>query len=109
MRAGDFKTPVALQRKSVERDSLGQRLDVWTTYAPLVWADVKAGSGLATIKAGGLPAASTAYSVRVRFRTDVREGDRVLCNGYVLDVENIRHDHKGREWIDLVCEEIDYG
>jgi len=94
---------VTIEKKGAGTDAWGQPLpDAWELVAT-VWASIKNLSGLGAIKADA--AVSTVKtSIRIRWRTDVTAGMRVVHGATVYRIEAVLPDVQGREWVDLVCE-----
>lgn len=91
---------------------LGAATDSWGTPIPgvenwidvgKVWANIDTLSGLGTIKADA-QVSTVKASIRVRWRTDLAAGMRVLHGTTVYDVKAVLPDASGREHVDLVCE-----
>ncbi|WP_046060215.1 phage head closure protein [Paracidovorax citrulli] len=105
MHSQAYNRRITIQRRGDEKGGWGSPkpgpanwLDVGTT-----WASIKTLSGLAAIKADA-QAAVAKVSIRVRWRTDLAAGMRVLHGGVVYDVQAVLPDAAGREYVDLVCE-----
>ncbi|AVS91399.1 head-tail adaptor protein [Paracidovorax avenae] len=105
MRAGDLNRRITIQRRGTATDSWGTPIpgvENWIDVGRL-WASIKTLSGLGTIKADA-KASTIKTSIRVRWRTDLAAGMRVLYGGTVYDVQAVLPDVAGREHVDLVCE-----
>ena len=83
---------------------LGQRLDQRDGDAQRLAANVRHRSGMSTIKADADVSISRA-SIRIRRRTDVNAGMRVLFDGQVYEIDDVLPG-ESREYIDLVCRRI---
>lgn len=83
-------------------DAMGQPNTGWTLLS-LAWANLKAGNGLETIKAGG-EASSYRVSIRIRYRTDVTPAMRVKHNGVNYNILAVLPDLASRQHVDLMCE-----
>lgn len=97
---------ITIQSRDSGEDAAGQPLQTWSNVAT-VWAHVLGQTGMGTIRHSGEVAASiNAYSFRIRYRTDVVAGMRVVFGGVNYDIKpgGVRHDHAGKAWTDLVCE-----
>lgn len=107
MKAGDLNRQIVLQARDEGVDEAGQPLQTWTTLAT-VWADIRGATGMGAIRQSapmdGVAVELNSYSFRIRYRTDVDAADRVVFGGQNYDVKQVRHDHAGKEWTDLVCE-----
>lgn len=105
VRAGLLNTRLSLQRKS-GRDELGQPLNTWTEYAQ-VWGSVAQLHGIETV-AGGTSIDSASASIRIRYRTDVTNGDRIVAlsaDGQIFNINSVMPNAATREYTDLVCTE----
>lgn len=90
------------QRESGE-DALGQPVERWTLLAA-VWADVRYQAGLEAVKANA-DVSIVRASVRIRHRSGLHAGLRVVHAGRVLDVAAVLPDGK-RQYVDLVCQGV---
>lgn len=102
MKAGTLNRQVVIQSRDSGTDDAGQPVQTWTTFAT-VWADIRTQGGLATLRSG-VATDVTGYSIRIRYRTDITAGMRVVCDSVVYDVKHVLLDVAGRDWTDLVCE-----
>lgn len=101
LRAGTLRDRIAIQRKTGGKDDWGSPLpEAWVEVAS-VWANVKHRSGLSAIKAEA-DVSIVRASIRIRRRTDVDAGMRVLFGGLVYEIDSILPGDT-REYIDLVC------
>ena len=105
MRAGGLNRHITIQRRGTATDSWGTPLPGVENWAEVgkAWASIKTLSGLGTIKADA-QASTIKASIRVRWRTDLTAGMRVLHGTTVYDVRAVLPDVAGREYVDLVCE-----
>jgi len=99
--AGSLNTKVSLQRRTTGRDELGQPIDTWTEYAS-VWGSVLQLSGKETVSSG-TQVATGAASIRIRYRTDVTNGDRAVVLGQVFNIGAPLPNLATREYVDLPC------
>ena len=106
LQAGTLRDRIHIQRKTGGADEWGSPLpEAWENItAQRLAARVKHLSGLATIKAGAEVSISRA-SIRIRRRTDVDAGMRVLFDGQVYEVDDVLPGET-REHVDLVCRRI---
>lgn len=104
IRAADLSTRVVLQRRSAGEDALGQPVTTWATH-DTVWADVRHGTGMEAIKADARMSVVRA-SIRIRYRTDLTAGDRVLIGSTVYEITAVIPDLQRRVFTDLVCEVV---
>lgn len=104
MQAGKFKHRVTLQAPATGQDAAGQPLTGWVDVAQL-WADIRSTGGLEAIKAGAITSV-VHTSVRLRWRTGLNAGMRVLHGVTVYSVLSVLPDQAGRQFVDLVCQEV---
>jgi head-tail adaptor len=112
--AGSLNCMVDIQQPGGFYPDGQPRVDGWTTYDAGVWAGIKGQTGLGTIVAAGdVPLSVTRVSIRLRYRTDLNAGMRVLeygpdgipNEGAPYDIKEVKIDHVRREWTDLICEQ----
>ena len=104
MNAGDLNNLVTIQARQAGQDAVGQPLSGWSTFAR-VWADVRHFNGLEMIKAGSAVSVVKA-SIRIRYRSDVTNGMRVLIGDTPYEVEAVIPDLAKRQFTDLVCKVV---
>ena len=104
MQAGRLNRRVTLQSPSQSVDEIGQPIPGWTDVAT-VWGDIRMKSGLESIKAGASVSVVQA-SVRIRYRSGVNAGMRLVHNLVAYDIKAVMPDIGGREYLDLVCEAV---
>lgn len=102
MQAGRLNRRCVLQTPGTATDEIGQPIPGWTDVAT-VWADIRMRSGLESIKAGA-PVSVVAASIRIRYRSDVNAGMRVMHNLVAYEIKAVMPDVSGREFLDLACE-----
>lgn len=101
MKSGELRYRVTLQSHSQTQDSTGEILRTWVDVAP-VWASIRFVSGISAIKAD-MDVSTVKASIRIRYRTGISAGMRVLHGGDVYEVQAVMPNMAGR-YIDLVCE-----
>lgn len=101
--AGSFPHQIHIQRKTGDRDEWNVPLpEAWENItAKPIWANVRFLSGSESIKAGA-DVSTVRASIRIRWRTGIDAGMRVLHVGQVLDIEGVLPG-AGRQHMDLVC------
>lgn len=110
MKAGELNRLITIQRRLVGEDAAGQPLQGWDPVpVAQVWANVRGATGMASIRQSspvdGVAVSMNSYSFRIRYRLGLDAGMRVVFGGQPFDVKQVRMDHAGREWTDLVCEQ----
>lgn len=107
MKSGPLNRRVTIQTRTAGVDAAGQPALTWSNLVT-VWADIRGATGMGAIRASeprdGVAVELNSYSIRIRYRTGLDAGMRVLAGGEVFDVKQVRMDMAGREWTDLVCE-----
>lgn len=102
MRAGDLRSRITIQKRGPTKDDWGTPMpDAWADL-DTVWADVRHPSGLEMVKADATTSVVKA-SIRIRWRSDVTAGMRVLFDGRVYNILAVLPDAR-RVYVDLPCE-----
>lgn len=101
--SGDLNLKVSLQRKSSGVDELGQPLEVWTEYAS-VWGRVLTLKGIEKVT-GGTQVDKGNASIRIRWRTDINNGDRAIAQNVIYNIASVLPNVESREYVDLACTE----
>lgn len=104
MKAGTLDTRITIQRRSTGQDDWGQPIDAWGDVA-LVWANVRHLNGTESIKAGADVSVVRA-SFRIRHRSGIDAGMRILSGGAVYDIEAVLPGGR-REWLDLAAKRVE--
>lgn len=104
VQAGKFNRRITLQAPATGQDAAGQPLNGWVDVAQL-WADIRTTGGLEAIKAGAATSV-VQRSVRLRWRTGLNAGMRVLHGAAVYNVLAVLPDEATRQFVDLVCQEV---
>ena len=104
MQAGRLNRRCVIQQPGTTEDEIGQPIPGWTDVAT-VWADIRHKSGLEAIKAGA-PVSTVQASIRIRYRSDVTAGMRVVHNLVAYNIVAVMPDASGREFVDLACEVV---
>ncbi len=88
---------ITIQRKTGERDTLGQPIDQWVTVCRL-YADVKFQTGMGMVnqefQTGGTEVSRAVGSIRVRRRPGITADMRVLLGGFVFDIKVVLADEQ---------------
>lgn len=102
--AGDLNRLVAIRRPTGAVDAANQPTGAMEDFVS-VWASIRGSSGMGVVK-GSADAPISSYSVRVRHRTDITTGMQAVLGTIIMEIEEVRQDHAGRAWTDLVCRVI---
>ena len=104
MDPGNFTWRCTLQQPATGQDGTGQPLTGWVDVARF-WADIRQTGGLEAIKAGAVTS-KVQTSIRLRYRTGITSGMRVVCGGVVYNILAVLPDLAGKVHVDLVAEVI---
>lgn len=104
MRIGALNCSVTIQHLTSDQDEIGQPVTTWADVAT-VWADIRHISGIEAVKADAT-ASTVRASIRIRYRTDVNAGMRVLHGSTVYNITAVLPDVAKKQYVDLVCEVI---
>lgn len=111
LKAGDLNRRIRVQRRGTAQDESGQPIDDWQDVWS-GWAQVAAiTSGTARRYSNAGFTSQVSHMVSVRWRRDgvARQGDRVVQDGSVFEVQQISNPDGGRERLDLFCQEVNGG
>ena len=101
MQAGRLNSKITIQRKTAAADAWGTpEPQGWEDHAK-VWSNVRHQSGSESIRAGA-DVSIVRASVRIRWRTGIDAGMRVLYQGQAFDIEAVLPGGN-RQHLDLVC------
>lgn len=102
MKTGMLNRRIEIQRRGEAVDEWGQPApESWVKVRDL-WASIKHQNGSQSIKAD-TPTSRVRASIRIRYRTDIDAGMRVVYKGTVYEIEAVLPDEEKRERVDLVC------
>jgi SPP1 family predicted phage head-tail adaptor len=99
LQSGSLNRLVTIQRKSGDKDGLGQSTPAWVDFA-LVWANVRMLSGKEYM-AGQVEVSKAIASIRIRYREDITAEMRVIYRGAIYNIAAVLPDAQGREYVDL--------
>lgn len=102
MKAGTLNNRLTIQAPGAGVDALGQPNGGWTDIAE-VWGNVRHMSGKEAINSSAVTSTVSA-SIRVRYRTDLNAGMRVLAGSSVYQIKAVLPEIGRREYVDLVAE-----
>lgn len=104
MDPGKYRWRCMLQAQGTTQDELGQPTTAWVEVARF-WADIRFTGGLESIKAGAV-VSQVQGSIRLRWRTGINSGMRVVCGATVYNILAVLPDLVGKQHVDLVCEVV---
>ena len=100
---GTLTDRVQLSRKSSASEDEGGEVAIYTPLAN-VWARVRQLSARQSF-AGDARGQSVSHSVVLRFRPDLKPGDRVVYRGRNLEIEGVADLNGRRAYLSLQCSE----
>nr|WP_308428267.1 phage head closure protein [Pigmentiphaga litoralis] len=93
---------ITIQRRGSDLDGWNQpQPDSWSDVATL-WASIRTMNGR-EFAAADRDASSVTASIRLRYRTDLTAGMRVLHGSTIYNVTAVLPDELRREHVDLAC------
>ena len=104
MQAGKLNERAIIQQTGSGQDALGQPEQTWSAVCN-VWANVRHLSGAESIRAGA-DSSTVKASIRIRYRTDIDAGMRVLVGSTNYNIVAILPAEQ-KAHLDLVCERIE--
>lgn len=104
MQAGKLRNKVKIQQQTTDQDAAGQPLDTWSDVAN-VWGNIRFLNGVETLKAGA-PTSTAKASIRIRYRTGINAGMRVLHGATAYNITAVLPDMAKKEYVDLACEDV---
>lgn len=105
MRSGSLNSRIKIQKKGGVTNSWGEPdPDSWTDVVT-VWANIRHQSGSESIKSDK-PTSEVRASIRIRWRTGIDAGMRVLHGSTVYSIDAVLPDAVGRVHLDLVCRQV---
>jgi|GEM_PF-492561 len=101
--AGQLRDPIYIQRKTGGKDAWGTPLpEAWESItAKPIWSNFRFQSGSESIRSGA-DVSIVRASARIRWRTGIDPGMRVLFGTQVFDIEAVLPSGD-RKHVDLVC------
>lgn len=103
IRAGSLNHRINIEQPAGGTDAIGQPLDTWSLVAA-VWSDIKHLSGISTIKAG-VDVSIVQVSIRIRHRTGLNAGMRVVHGADIYDIRAVLPDGV-KQYVDLLCQKV---
>lgn len=104
MNIGKLNTRIRIDANIVTQDAYGADVTGWQTLAE-VWADFRHVSGKEAMSGDAIVSKARA-SARIRYRTGLTAGMRLVAGGTTYDVLAVLPDLNGRKYVDLVCEAV---
>lgn len=101
MKAGTLRDRITIQHKTGAKGAWGTPEPQGWEEVAKVWADVRFQSGSESIKAGA-DVSIVRASARIRWRTGIDAGMRVLFGSQVFDIEAVLPGSE-RKHVDLAC------
>lgn len=107
MNSGALRHRVSIQRRTAERDDLGQPLDTWVEFVN-VWADVTDRRGREFMDAAQATVNEVITDVRIRYREDLAPEMRVVEQCHArreFQIVDVRYTMPPRPEVMLECRE----
>ena len=104
MQAGKLNTRIRIDGNVETLDDYGATVTGWETIAE-TWANVRHINGKEAMSGDAIVSKARA-SARIRYRTGLTAGMRLVAGGTTYDVLAVLPDLNGREYVDLVCEAV---
>jgi len=99
---GRLRERVTVQQATESRNSLGETLLTWSTYAER-WASVEGVSAREVLAAGQMDVTVT-HRVRMRYVDGMTQNMRLLWRSRTLDIVSLL-EHANRSEHELICQE----
>lgn len=110
MNIGLLNQQVAIQSGTAALDDYGSPTTTWSTVAT-VWASVlpnrRATDLERFLEATGRERQRTQYTVKLYFRTDVSELNRLVWGTKALDIKRVIDPDGRRQWLEIEVQEIE--
>ncbi|MDE1173861.1 MAG: phage head closure protein [Parvibaculaceae bacterium] len=106
-RIGPLRERVTIEQASMVFDDAGGHTLSWTPIAT-VWAQVENRSGSEVVVGERIESRGT-RRVRIRRRTNIGPGMRLVWGSKVLDIRAVTDSASGAGYIWLICDEVSYG
>jgi len=108
IRAGRLNRKVEVFKQVTITDDYGDASSTTLQSKGFAWASVKAINGSEKMQYGREEVASIMYSLEIRFNKDIEVTDKILYNGYYMDIVSIApRGRLQREVVEVMCEIID--
>jgi SPP1 family predicted phage head-tail adaptor len=110
MNVGQMNQQVTIQLGTATQDDYGSPVTTWSTVAT-VWASVlpnrRATDLERFLEATGRERQRTQYTLRLYFRADVTENNRLLWGAKPLDIKRVIDPDGRRQWLEIEAQEIE--
>ncbi len=104
---GERNRLLVIEKLTDAVDEANQPIGGWA-FVMRRWGKPLTATGMASVRGSvaGIAAAPVRYSWRINYTpTGIDTGMRAVYRGAIFNIQEVRHDHGGREYTDLVCEE----
>ncbi len=109
MEAGKLRHRVVIQENTPTRDSYGDEVDSWSTWAT-VWGAVEPLTGREAFSAGANQRlAEVTHRIRIRYRSGVLPTMRVTWRSRTFNIQSVIEPETRDREIQLMCEELPDG
>lgn len=103
---GERNRLLRIMRRSTGRDAANQPIK-GLEFVMRRWGKPVTATGMASVRASmeGVPATPVRYSWRINYTpVGIDAGMFAQHGGVTYNIQEVRHDHAGRNYTDLVCE-----
>jgi SPP1 family predicted phage head-tail adaptor len=104
MRAGELRQRLILQQNQPNTGSYGERLPDWVSLST-IWGAVNPVSARQFIEQQRDQAEIT-HKVKIRFRSDIKSGMRLLFGTRILHIEGVLNTDEANRELLLMCREV---
>lgn len=101
---GALRERVELKQTTQSIDSAGGHVDVFVSLG-LVWAEINTASGSLTV-IGDARNSKITHSIIIRFRNDLKPGDRVIYRGHELEVISAEDLNGRTAYLKVLCSQL---
>lgn len=107
MPAGKLNRKFRVTKQPATTDENNQPVGPWE-FVRYVWVRALTETGMGAIRGSepGVPLSPVRYSFRARYPANlIDNGMRMEYGDQIFEILQLRHDHAGHKWTDIVCVE----
>lgn len=104
MNAGKLRHKVCLQSCSTSKDSYGEDIKTWTSFAT-AWAAIEPLTGRELFMAQQV-SAETTIRITIRHNSTVAEAHRVVFGTRTFEIDAVLNPAEKNKYLELMCKEI---
>lgn len=107
--AGEYNRLITIEQKTGVRNAANQLIDQWQQFGNKRWARAIGQSGMGVVRmfaesSAGVEQSANNYVWRVRHTTAITADMRIVHNGVIYNILQVKQDLARRAWTDLVCD-----